>query len=102
MIHALITLIIYLLILGLVVWLVNYVVDAIPLPEPLGRLAKVAVIVVAVLVVILLLLQVVGQADIGLPKIGGLNEVPTHYNVFIGFNTASILTASSAPALLYL
>lgn len=75
MIHGLITLIIYLLILGLLVWLVNYIVDAIPLPEPFNRLIKIAVIVVAVLVVILLLLQIVGSTDIGLPKLGGLNEI---------------------------
>lgn len=71
MISTLITLIVYIIILGLLVWLVNYVIDNVPLPEPLGRVAKVLVIVVAVVVVILLLLQLVGGAGLNLPKIGG-------------------------------
>lgn len=72
MIAGLINLIIYLLVLGIVVWLVFYVVDAIPLPEPLNRIVKLAVTVIVALVVILLLLQLVGVGGVGgidLPKV---------------------------------
>lgn len=70
MIGAFITLIIYVIILGLLVWLALYVIDAIPLPEPFNRLARILIIVVAVVIVILLLLQLVGGAGINLPRIG--------------------------------
>ena len=71
MISALVTIIIYLIILGLLVWLVFYILDAIPIPEPLNRVVRILVIVVCVLVIILLLLQLVGGAGISLPRIGG-------------------------------
>lgn len=66
MIAALINLIIYCIVLGIVVWLVLYLIDAIPLPEPFHRIVRVAIIVVASLIVILLLLNFVG-VDIGGP-----------------------------------
>jgi hypothetical protein len=72
MIGALINLIIYLLVLGILIWLVLYVVDAIPIPEPINRIIKVAVVVIAALVVILLLLQLLGVSGGGglqLPKL---------------------------------
>jgi hypothetical protein len=70
MIASLITLIIYLLILGIVLWLVYYVVDAIPLPEPINKIVKLAVVVLACLVIIVLLLQMVGGVQLNIPKIG--------------------------------
>lgn len=66
MIATLITLIVYLVILGLVFWLVQYVLGMIPLPEPFSTAARVLLAVVAVLVVIMLLLQLVG----GVPRLG--------------------------------
>jgi len=60
MIPALINLIIYLLVAGILIWLVLYVVDAIPIPDPLNRIIKLVVVVLACLIVILLLLQVLG------------------------------------------
>jgi hypothetical protein len=70
MISMLVTLIIYLLIVGLLLALVFYVVDAIPIPDPFGRFLKIAIIVIACLVVILLLLQMVGGGNFNLPKVG--------------------------------
>jgi hypothetical protein len=71
MISALVTLIIYLLVLGILIWLVYYVVDAIPLPDPIGRIVKLVVVVIAALVVILMLLNLLGVgAGIDLPKLG--------------------------------
>lgn len=72
MVAALINLIIYLLVLGILIWLVMYVVDAIPLPDPLNRIIKVAVTVLACLVVILLLLSLLGVGTgVTLPKLAG-------------------------------
>lgn len=71
MIGGLVTLIIYLVIVGLLIALVWYVLDAIPIPEPLNRFIKIAVVVVACLVVILLLLNLAGVGGtLNLPKVG--------------------------------
>jgi len=60
MIGALINLIIWLLIVGILLALVYYVLDAIPIPQPFNRIIRVVLVVVAVLVVVLLLLQLIG------------------------------------------
>ena len=57
----LIALLIYLIVLCCIVGLVYYVINAIPVPDPLGRIIKIVVMVFACLVVILLLLQLVGM-----------------------------------------
>ena len=70
MIGALVNLIVYLLIVGILIWLVIYVVDAIPIPQPLNRIIRVAVVVVAALIVILLLLDLLGVGGgLTLPKL---------------------------------
>jgi hypothetical protein len=68
MIDALISLIIYIIILALLWWLANYVLDQFPLPEPAYRIFKVAITVIFVLIAIYILLSVFG--------IGGISEVP--------------------------
>ena len=55
--------------IGLVIWLLTYLVDAIPLPEPFYRVARIATLVISVLTVILLLLQFVGAIDTSLPRL---------------------------------
>jgi hypothetical protein len=71
MIPALINLIIYLLIIGILMALVYWLIDHIPIPEPINRIIKVAIVVVCALIVILLLLQLVGTSvnGLNLPKI---------------------------------
>ena len=70
MIGALVTLIIYILILGLVCWLLLYLIDFIPVPEPFNRVAKVVVMVGSVLILILLLLSLVeGTGALRLPRL---------------------------------
>lgn len=70
MISALITLIIYLLVLGLLYWLVIYVVDTIPIPDPPARIIKIALMVLMVLVIIVLLLNMLGGGtSLNIPKI---------------------------------
>ena len=71
MISALITLIIYLLVLGLLYWLVIYVLDTIPIPDPPNRIIKIALMVLMVLIVIVLLLNLIGMGgNLNLPKLG--------------------------------
>ena len=51
---------IYLIVLGVVVWLIFYVIDSVPIPDPLGRVIRVVVMVLAVLIAILVLLSLIG------------------------------------------
>ena len=70
MIPALVNLIVWLLIVGILIALVYWVLDAIPLPDPINRIVKVVVVVVAALVLILLLLQLIGVGGgMDLPKL---------------------------------
>jgi hypothetical protein len=71
MISALITLIVYLLVIGLLYWLVIYVIDTVPIPDPPARVIKIALMVLMVLVIIALLLQLLGGGNVGmnLPQI---------------------------------
>lgn len=57
---ALISLIIYLVVIGCLLALVHYVIVAVPIPEPFGRIIRIAATVVAFLVIIVLLLNLVG------------------------------------------
>jgi hypothetical protein len=68
MIGTLITLIIYVIVLSLLWWLVNYILDNFPLPDPANRLVRVAVTIIIVLAAIFLLLGVFG--------VGGIEGVP--------------------------
>jgi hypothetical protein len=61
-----ISLLIYLLVVCLVVGLIYYVVDALPVPAPLNKIVKIVAMVVGVLIVILALLQIAG-VDTGMP-----------------------------------
>lgn len=66
MIASLIHLVIYIIVLGIVVWLLRYVVAAVPMDEPFRNVANIAILVVGVLILILLLLGFVGVVDTGL------------------------------------
>jgi hypothetical protein len=70
MIGGLVNLIIFLLVVGILLALVWYVLDAIPIPQPINRIVKVAISVIAALVVILLLLQLIGvSTGVDVPKV---------------------------------
>jgi hypothetical protein len=60
MIETLLYLVVYIIILGLVMWLLIYVIDMLPLPAPFGQVARVVVMVIGVVILILILLQLVG------------------------------------------
>ena len=62
MISILITLVVVVLVIGLLF----YVLDAIPVPDPLNRFAKIAAIVIGCIIIIMLLLDVAGYRT-GLP-----------------------------------
>lgn len=59
-------LLISLLVLALVVWLVLYIIDMLPLPEPPKMIAKVIVGVVALIFVLGQFLPIVGGAKLAL------------------------------------
>lgn len=61
MITGLITFVIYLIVLGLVAWLLVYVVDLLPLPAPFGQVARIVIIVVCVLILVIMLLGLIGE-----------------------------------------
>jgi hypothetical protein len=69
MIPALVNLIVYLLVIGILLALVYWVIDVIPIPQPINRIIKVIIVVLAVLVIVLLLLQLVGGGGISVPKL---------------------------------
>ena len=71
MIGALLTLVIYILILGLLYWLCDYLLGIFPLPDPLNRIARAILIVVLVLILISVLLNVLGGVELGLPTFRG-------------------------------
>ena len=60
MLEGLISLLILVLVVGIVVWLVLMLLDAIPMPDPFGRIARVLVIVIAVLIVLYRALPLLG------------------------------------------
>jgi len=70
MIPALVNLLIFLIIVALVIGLVFWVCDFLPIPEPFNKFVKGAAIIVGVLIVILLLLQLTGAVGtIAVPKL---------------------------------
>lgn len=71
MISSLISLVIYIIILAVLWWLVNYVLDNFPLPEPANRLVRVAVVIIIVLAAVFILLGVFGVVEVNLPRLRG-------------------------------
>jgi hypothetical protein len=67
MITALVYLVIYIVVVGLICGLLLYLIDAIPVPEPFHRIARIAIIVIGVLICILLLLSLIDGS--GVPKL---------------------------------
>ena len=60
MLETMIYFVIYIVVVGCIAALLNYLVDAIPLQDPFRRIAKLAILVISILIVIVLLLQLVG------------------------------------------
>ena len=68
MIASLIYLVVYIIVVGLVLWLLHYLIDAVPLEEPFRRVARIALMVIGILIIILLLLNFIGVLDGGMPR----------------------------------
>jgi hypothetical protein len=69
MITSLVMFVIYLLVLGVVCWLLLYLNDTLPVPEPFHRVIRIVIIVFGVLILILLLLGLIGVVDTGSPRL---------------------------------
>jgi glucan phosphoethanolaminetransferase (alkaline phosphatase superfamily) len=70
MIPALVNLIVWMLIVGILYAVAVWVIDTIPLPNPMNRIVKIVLVVVIALVVILLLLDLVGVGTgLDLPRV---------------------------------
>ena len=69
MIGTLLTLIVYALVIGLLLWLLQYVLSSFPVPEPFRKIIWIAAVVIAVLFLIVLLLDIVGGGNtLGVPR----------------------------------
>lgn len=69
MISSLVYLVIYIIVLALIAWLLNYLVDNIPMQDPFRRIAKIAIMAFSVIILILLLLNFIGVLDGGPPRL---------------------------------
>ena len=70
MVSSLIYLIVVALVVGILLWLVFYIVDSFPVPDPPNRIIKIVATVIAVLVLVVMLLNLVG-INTGIPINGG-------------------------------
>lgn len=69
MIGGLVTLIVYLLVLGILWFLIDYILGAIPVPDPAARLIRIVMVVIFCLILIMLLLSLIGAGGIQMPKL---------------------------------
>jgi hypothetical protein len=67
MIGTLITLIVYAIVLGLLYWLVDYLLGVFPLPDPIPRIIRAVMIVIIVLILISIILGLAGVE--GVPRL---------------------------------
>jgi DMSO/TMAO reductase YedYZ heme-binding membrane subunit len=69
MIQALVYFVAYVLVLGIVAWLLIYIVDQVPMLAPFKQVARLVITVVAVFILIILLLGLIGLVDTGTPRL---------------------------------
>lgn len=62
MIESLLAFVVYVLIVALVLWLVDYVANMLPLPPPFHQVIRVVIAVIGVIILIYLLLGLIGMA----------------------------------------
>lgn len=70
MVGTLISLVIYLIIIGLIFYVLWWALSQMPLPEPFGTVARVLLVLVAVLIVVYLLLGLVPSGGLHLRPLG--------------------------------
>lgn len=69
MIGSLITLVIYIIILGLVLGLLHYVVNSLPVFAPFRQIANIIIMVIGVIALIMILLSLVGDGSFRMPRL---------------------------------
>jgi hypothetical protein len=70
-INTLFSLVIYIIVLGIIFWLLNYLIDNVPMDPNFKRVAKIVLLVLSVLVLIWLLLGLIGVGGpFYVPRIG--------------------------------
>lgn len=67
MIGALLTLVLYIVVFGLVWWLVQYLLGLFPLPDPAPRVIQALLAIILVIFLIGVVASLFGAAEIGLP-----------------------------------
>lgn len=65
MLHTLIYLLVVCVVIGVIWWVADYL----PVPEPLNKLIKVVSVVIGVIIIIYALLGLAGITDAGLPSL---------------------------------
>lgn len=68
MIATLLHLVIYLIVVGLILWLLMYIVDTVPMFSPFRQVARIVIIVIGCIILIYILLGMVGGTG-SLPKL---------------------------------
>jgi len=69
MIGALINLLVYLLILGILWFAVDYAIKNLPVADPLARIVRIVLVVIFCLIIIGLLLSMIGVGGINMPRL---------------------------------
>jgi hypothetical protein len=69
MIGTLIVLVVYVVILGLVLWLLHYLVNSLPMFEPFRQIANIIITVIGVIALIFILMSIVGEGGLRLPRL---------------------------------
>ena len=69
LIGGLLTLVIYIIVFGLIWWLVQYLLGLFPLPDPAPRVIQAILAIVLVLFLIGVVLSLTGGGDLGFPVI---------------------------------
>ena len=71
MIGALFTLLIYIVVLGIIWFAIDYAIDHIPVTDPPARFIRIIVVVIFCFILVALLLNMVGvSTGVDLPRIG--------------------------------
>lgn len=68
MITTLVSIVLYIVVLGLICWLLMWLIDYVPVPEPFNKVAKIVIAVLGVVAIIYLLLGILPGGH-GLPRL---------------------------------
>jgi hypothetical protein len=69
MLSAIITLTLYIVVLLILWWLIDYLLKSIPVADPPARFIRIGATVVFTLIVVLLILRLLGVGDIPMPRL---------------------------------